>query len=124
MSRNTERTRARSPTRPSSPSNTPNDPSALAGSSGEAQSSSALPLPHERDQAVGDVQRPPDPVIEQARRDLQQGQVDTDMRATPGLDAERRKRIVDTPPPQRAVGNRPQTGTPAADRQRGSRRPK
>ena len=61
-------------------------------------------LPHERDQSVGadatggmgsgaagEDQRA---VIGQAHEDLKQGQVDTDLRATPGLDAERRDRLV------------------------------
>jgi hypothetical protein len=55
------------------------------------------PLPHERDQAVGEVSDEPDPVIVQARRDIEAGLVDTDMRATPGLDAERRARLVARP---------------------------
>ena len=37
---------------------------------------------------------PTDPLIEQAHRDLQQGQVDTDLRNTPGLDAARREQLV------------------------------
>lgn len=60
-----------------------------------------LHLPHERDQgatpataAQGQGPGPVDPVIEQALHDLQQGQVDTDLRATPGLDAQRRERLV------------------------------
>jgi hypothetical protein len=45
----------------------------------------------------------PDPVMVQAKRDIDAGMVDTDMRATPGLDAERRARLVPGPggkPPQ------------------------
>ena len=57
------------------------------------------PLPHERDQAAGQVSSAPDPIIEQASRDLDAGMVDTDMRATPGLDAARRARLVPTPAP-------------------------
>ena len=56
-------------------------------------------LPHERDQAAGQVSSALDPIIEQARRDLDAGMVDTDMRATPGLDAARRARLVPTPAP-------------------------
>ena len=61
-------------------------------------------LPHERDQSVGtdatggmgsgaagEQQRA---VIGQAHDDLEQGQVDTDLRATPGLDAQRRDRLL------------------------------
>lgn len=68
-----------------------------------------LQLPHERDQSVrgdstgshgtgaaGERQRE---VIGQAGDDLKQGQVDTDLRATPGLDAERRDRMVPGAPP-------------------------
>ena len=61
-------------------------------------------LPHERDQstggdstggmgsgAAGENQRA---VIGQAHEDLKGGQVDTDLRSTPGLDAERRDSLV------------------------------
>ena len=53
-----------------------------------------LKLPHERDESVGAGGRAPRKVIEQARRDLEAGQVDTDLRATSGLDAQRRSRLV------------------------------
>lgn len=53
-----------------------------------------LPLPHERDEASGEAARPADPVIRQAQRDLDRELVDTDLRATPGLDAERRRALV------------------------------
>lgn len=56
-----------------------------------------LPLPHERDQSLGEVSTAPDGVMRQAKRDLDAGLVDTDMRATPGLDAARRERLVPTP---------------------------
>lgn len=55
-------------------------------------------LPHERDQAFGQTAAEPDPVIEQAAKDLADGQVDTDMRSTPGLDAQQRERLVRPPP--------------------------
>ncbi len=63
----------------------------------QAVNSPAAPLPHERDQALGSVASEPDEVIKQAKRDLDAGMVDTDMRATPGLDAARRERLVPTP---------------------------
>jgi len=44
-----------------------------------------------------EVASQPDPVIRQAKRDIDAGLVDTDMRQTPGLDAERRKQLVPTP---------------------------
>jgi hypothetical protein len=51
-------------------------------------------LPHERDQAADQTERAVDPVIEQAYQDIKDGQVDTDMRATLGLDAERRRQVA------------------------------
>lgn len=54
--------------------------------------------------AAGSTAPEPDPVIEQAHRDLRNGLVDTDMRATPGLDAQRRAKLVPGPggrPPAR-----------------------
>jgi hypothetical protein len=57
----------------------------------------ALPLPHERDEKTGELGHHDDPRMKQAKRDLDAGQVDTDMRATPGLDAEQRERLVPTP---------------------------
>ncbi len=48
-----------------------------------------LTLPQEREGALDYVNPEPDPVIERAARDLAEGQVDTDLHATPGLDAER-----------------------------------
>jgi len=53
-----------------------------------------LALPHERDQGLNATSARPDARIEQARRDLAAGQVDTDLRATAGLDAERRARLL------------------------------
>jgi hypothetical protein len=70
----------------------------LVGPATGTQSEDDLQMPHERDQGHGQVAAEPDPVIEQAAKDLAAGQVDTDMRATPGLDAARRARMVDTPP--------------------------
>jgi len=51
-------------------------------------------LPHVRDQSSGSVGTEPRKVIQQAYKDIQAGQVDTDMRATPGLDAQRRRKLV------------------------------
>jgi hypothetical protein len=39
----------------------------------------------------------PDPVMQQAKRDIDAGLVDTDMRATPGLDAALRAKLVPGP---------------------------
>ena len=51
-------------------------------------------LPSETTRATAST---PDPMIEQAKRDIDAGQVDTDMRATPGLDANRREKLVPGP---------------------------
>lgn len=56
-----------------------------------------LPLPHERDQSMNATAPKPDPKTVQAQRDIEAGLVDTDMRATPGLDAQRRARMVPGP---------------------------
>jgi hypothetical protein len=48
----------------------------------------------------------PDPVMAQAKLDLDAGMVDTDMRATPGLDKKLRDRLV----PGKG-GKAPSTGT-------------
>lgn len=56
-----------------------------------------LLLPHERDQSGDSTAVEPDPVMIQAKRDIDAGLVDTDMRATPGLDAKLRMRLVPGP---------------------------
>jgi len=56
-----------------------------------------LPLPHERDESTHMTAAAPDPQMVQAKRDIDAGQVDTDMHATPGLDAQRRARLVPGP---------------------------
>ncbi|MDP2075719.1 hypothetical protein [Hydrogenophaga sp.] len=53
-----------------------------------------LKLPHERDEDSDMTDERPDPKILQAWKDLKQGQVDTDMRATPGQDAAQRGKDV------------------------------
>ena len=53
-----------------------------------------MELPHEREQSTHATNPTPDPAMVQAHKDVEAGQVDTDMRATPGLSAERRKRYV------------------------------
>ncbi len=54
-------------------------------------------MPHERDESSGDAQaghRPDRKKLQLAGQDLAEGQVDTDMRATPGLDSGRRESLV------------------------------
>lgn len=53
-----------------------------------------LKLPHERDESTRNTAPGPDPRIHQAQKDLESGQVDTDMRTPPGLDAGQRARYV------------------------------
>ena len=69
---------------------------AVAGSA-PATLGADLPLPHERDQSAGATAVAPDPEIAQAKRDIDAGLVDTDMRATPGLDSKRRAKLVTGP---------------------------
>ena len=56
-----------------------------------------LALPHERDESVDPGAKAPDPLMVQAKRDIDAGLVDTDMHATPGLDAKLRERMVPGP---------------------------
>ncbi|BAL95989.1 hypothetical protein [Rubrivivax gelatinosus] len=79
-------TAAKSPVAAGTP---PIAPGQAPGEEGEG-----LPLPHERDESAGDSGMTPRPVMEQARRDLASGQVDTDLRGTPGLDAAGREDAV------------------------------
>lgn len=58
------------------------------------RSAAGLALPHERDESSAATGGAPDAVTQQAKRDIDAGMVDTDMRATPGLDAELRARLV------------------------------
>jgi len=66
----------------------------LAPGAGSPSKGVGLPLPHERDESTHSVATKPDPVMVQAHRDLEAGLVDTDMRATPGMDAQRRAALV------------------------------
>lgn len=54
-------------------------------------------MPHERDEFVGQIASKTDPKVAQAKKDIDAGLVDTDMRATPGLDAARRAAMVPGP---------------------------
>ena len=55
-----------------------------------------LPLPHERDESVDDEAPVPlDPTVVQAKKDLDAGLIDTDLRNAPGADAEQRKKLLD-----------------------------
>jgi hypothetical protein len=68
----------------------PDTPFELPPEEGDAP----LKLPHERDEDKDMTDDEPDPKILQAWKDLKQGQVDTDMRATPGQDAAKRGKDV------------------------------
>jgi hypothetical protein len=76
----------------------PKQPKAPPATLRTPKSGGAAPLlPHERDEFVGDVARVPDAQMAQAKKDIDAGMVDTDMRATPGLDAARRAALVPGP---------------------------
>ncbi len=53
------------------------------------------PVPRPMPEPITDPK--PDPIVAQAKRDIDAGQVDTDMRATPGLDATLRAKLVPVP---------------------------
>ena len=63
---------------------------------GDASRPEGPSLPHDRDQQAASAGEGlgPNAHIERAAKDLKQGQVDTDLRATPGLDANRRGDLV------------------------------
>jgi hypothetical protein len=88
-----------------SPSNLVSKTPRTPGSPPATPEDDKLELPHERDQASDSTADAPDPAMKQAHEDLERGLVDTDMRATPGLDAQRRERQVPG-----AGGQRPGTG--------------
>jgi len=58
------------------------------------RSAAGASLPHERDESTDASAGSPDPLIVQAKRDIDAGMVDTDLRAAAGLDAKRRARLV------------------------------
>lgn len=60
-------------------------------------SNAGLKLPHERDESTDVTTDAPDPLMVQAKQDIDAGLVDTDMRATPGHGAKRRERLVPGP---------------------------
>lgn len=80
--------------KPPSPTNMVSRTPRAPGSVPVEEAEEHLQLPHERDEnaaMTGGEQRP---LIQQAAKDLERGLVDTDMRATPGLDARQRERDV------------------------------
>ena len=66
----------------------------LAPGADAASERVGLPLPHESDESTHSMAAKPDPVMVQAHRDIEAGMVDTDMRARPGIDANRRAALV------------------------------
>lgn len=78
------RRRPRAPTPPAEPSLPP----------GPLPPNSGRKLPGERDDAMDSDGHTSGELMRQAARDLAAGQVDTDLRATPGLDAPRRRKLV------------------------------
>lgn len=86
------------------PRNTVDRSPRAPGSTPPQSADEHLELPHERDQSTRNTAPAPDAEMKQASKDLEAGQVDTDMRASPGLDAAQRKRYVPG-----AGGQRPET---------------
>lgn len=83
--------------RPPSPANLVSRTPRAPGSMPAKPEDEHLQLPHERDEDSDMTDGEVDPVILQASKDLERGLVDTDMRATPGLDAQKRERYVPGP---------------------------
>lgn len=79
------------------PQRTPTPSSRTPGAEpvkGHAAVKSAARGPGPKEPSTGTTAPTPDPVMQQAKRDLDAGMVDTDMHATPGLDAQRRAKLV------------------------------
>ncbi len=71
---------------------TPADPGAPSSRSAQEPD---LRTQYERDQSSDAAGNAPRPVIEQAKRDIDAGLVDTDLRGTPGMDAERQRELLE-----------------------------
>lgn len=83
------------PGKPSSPSTQPAvGTSPEAPGSGAPQDGERLGVPHERDESNGDTAAEPDETMQQAKKDLDAGQVDTDLRNTAGTDDARRDELL------------------------------
>lgn len=83
--------------KPASPANMVSRTPRAPGSVPIEEAEDHLQLPHERDENAEMTDGKVRSVIKQAAEDLESGQVDTDMRATPGLDAAQRERYVAGP---------------------------
>lgn len=58
------------------------------------QDGQRLPMPNERDERPGEINPDPQDVMVQAKKDLDAGLVDTDLRATGGLDDIHRRELL------------------------------
>lgn len=88
----------------------------IAPGTRHAERGRGLQLPHERDESADATDGQPDAVMAQAQRDIENGLVDTDLRATPGLDAAERERLL------KEFETQSRDATAAPGRQRGSKR--
>jgi hypothetical protein len=79
---------------PSKPPRPANHRQPLAPGSSLEGNRDELALPHDRDEKPGQTASKPAPEMKQAYEDIKAGQVDTDLRATPGLDARRRRALL------------------------------
>lgn len=70
------------------------DDAAPSGSAG-ADDDDPMRWQYERDQSSDSTAAEPQEVIRQAARDIESGQVDTDLRNTPGIGAERQRELLD-----------------------------
>lgn len=90
-------TRLPKPDRPSHDVPEEREPAELPVEPDEGLTPPFIPEDPEHERLIDPAAVTPDPVIAQAKRDIDAGMVDTDMRATPGLDATLRGRLVPGP---------------------------
>lgn len=86
------------------PQRTPTPTSRTPGAEPVKVRAKAARAPDAKPSSAGTTAPAPDAVLQQAQRDLDAGMVDSDMRATPGLDAQRRAKLVP------GAGGKPPTG--------------
>ncbi len=65
-----------------------------------------LPMPHERDVSGAYTDKKPNPVVKQAKVDLDRGLVDTDLHGEAGVDDGQRRKLLDRER-QPAAGSKP-----------------
>ena len=78
------------PTLGSAPDSPAKPPVSQAATETGTATKPRLPLPHDRDESASEETRPPEPVMEQAGKDLARGLRDTDLRGAAAGNFDRR----------------------------------